>query len=448
MTLWRARDYNRAMRVVILLLAINLFAFPCGVAAQTPNPLASQVDRLTQELTPQVVTWRRDFHQNPELGNREVRTSKLIAAELKRLGYEVTTGVAHTGVVAILRGGKPGPIVGLRADMDALPVTEQVDVPFKSTAKAEWNGQQVGVMHACGHDNHMAILLGAATIFARVKDQLPGSIKLIFQPAEEGPPSGEQGGAELMVKEGVLDNPKVDAVFGLHVIPIPAGVIEYRPGPLMASADSFTLRIKGRQTHGAVPWGGVDPIVVGAQIVMALQTIVSRTVNITEAPAVVTIGAFNGGNRFNIIPESVELQGTVRSFDEAVRKDIQRRIRDISTKIAEAAGATVEITYGIGYPVTINDPALTERMVPTLKRVAGADRVRVGPLTGTAEDFSFFQQKVPGLFFFLGVTPKDQDPKTVPQNHSPLFFADESALPVGVRALANLAIDYMFMQGK
>jgi amidohydrolase len=415
-------------------------------STQSANPLAGQIDKLTQELTPQVVTWRRDFHQHPELGNREQRTAKVIADELRRLGYEVKTGVAHTGVVAVLRGAKPGPVVALRADMDALPVTEQVDLPFKSTAKATWNGQEVGVMHACGHDNHMAILLGAATIFARVKDQLPGSIKLIFQPAEEGPPEGEQGGAELMVKEGVLDNPKVDAIFGLHVFPLHAGTIDYRAGPFMASADSFTLTIKGRQTHGAVPWGGIDPIVIGAQIVMALQTIVSRTVNITEAPAVVTIGAFNGGNRFNIVPEQVELGGTVRAFNEDVRKDIHRRIRDIATKTAEASGATAAIRYGIGYPVTVNDAALTERMAPTLKRVAGAENVRVGPLTGTAEDFSFFQQKVPGMFFFLGVTPRDRDPKTAPQNHSPLFFADESALPIGVRALANLAVDYMFMQ--
>jgi amidohydrolase len=415
-------------------------------SAQPASPLAADIDKLTQELTPQVVTWRRDFHQHPELGNREQRTAKVIADELRRLGYEVKTGVAHTGVVAVLRGGKPGPVVALRADMDALPVTEQVDLPFKSTAKATWNGQEVGVMHACGHDNHMAILLGAATVFARVKDQLPGSIKLIFQPAEEGPPEGEQGGAELMVKEGVLDNPKVDAIFGLHVFPLHAGTIDYRSGPFMASADSFTITVKGRQTHGAVPWGGIDPIVISSQIVMALQTIVSRTVNITEAPAVVTIGSFNGGNRFNIVPETVELGGTVRAFNEDVRKDIHRRIRDIATKTAEAAGATAAIRYGIGYPVTVNDAALTERMAPTLKRVAGAENVRVGPLTGTAEDFSFFQQKVPGMFFFLGVTPRDRDPKTAPQNHSPLFFADESALPIGVKALANLAVDYMFMQ--
>jgi amidohydrolase len=427
---------------------VGVVLLPGIVTGQPANPLATQVDKLTHELTPQVVTWRRDFHQHPELGNRETRTAKVIADELRRLGYEVQTGVAHTGVVAVLKGGKPGPTVALRADMDALPVTEQGDLPFKSTAKATWNGQQVGVMHACGHDNHMAMLLGAATIMARVRDQIPGSIKLIFQPAEEGPPAGEQGGAELMVKEGVLDNPKVDAIFGLHVFPMTAGTIEFRPGPLMASGDGFTIRITGKQTHGAVPWGGIDPIVVGAQIVMSLQTIVSRSVNITEAPAVVTIGAFNGGNRFNIVPETVELLGTVRAFNESVRQDIHRRIRDIATKTAEAAGATAEITLGIGYPATINDPALTERMAPTLRRVAGADNVRISALTGTAEDFSFFQQRVPGMFFFLGVTPPGIDPKTAPQNHSPLFFADESALPVGVRALTNLALDFLFTTAK
>ncbi|HUE88660.1 MAG TPA: amidohydrolase [Vicinamibacterales bacterium] len=427
-----------------VVFGLGVLLAPAIVTGQTANPLARQVDTLTQELTPQVVTWRRDFHQHPELGNRETRTAKVIADELRRLGYEVKTGVAHTGVVAVLKGGQPGPTVALRADMDALPVTEQVDVPFRSTAKATWNGQEVGVMHACGHDNHMAILLGAATILARVRDQIPGSVKLIFQPAEEGPPAGEQGGAELMIKEGVLDDPKVDAIFGLHVFPMTAGAIEYRPGPLMASGDGFTIRITGKQTHGAVPWGGIDPIVVGAQVVMSLQTIVSRSVNITEAPAVVTIGAFNGGNRFNIVPETVELLGTVRAFNEEVRADIHRRIRDIATKTAEAAGATAEITLGIGYPATINDPALTERMAPTLRRVAGADNVRLSALTGTAEDFSFFQQRVPGMFFFLGVTPKGVDPRTAPQNHSPLFFADESALPVGVRALTNLALDYLY----
>jgi amidohydrolase len=430
-----------------MLLVIALLAVQAPMFAQTSpaaNPLAADVDRLTAELNPQVVAWRRDFHKNPELGNRETRTAKIIADELRKLGFEVTTGVATTGVVGVLRGGRPGPVVALRSDMDALPVTEQVDLPFKSTAKAMWNGQETGVMHACGHDNHMAILLGTATALARMKDRLPGTVKVIFQPAEEGPPPGETGGAEQMVKENVLENPKVDAVFGLHVFPFRAGEIVYRPGPLMASADSFVIKVRGRQTHGAIPWGGIDPIVVGSQIVMGLQTIISRSVNITEAPAVVTIGRFSGGNRSNIVPEEVELEGTIRAFDEGVRKDIQNRVRLIATNIAESAGATATLTFTLGYPVTRNDEKLTERMLPTLRRAAGADNVRLGPLTGTAEDFSFFQQKVPGLFFFLGVAPKDQDLLKAPMNHSPLFFADESALPVGVKVMTNLALDYLF----
>ncbi len=429
-------------------LAVLLLA---GTA--TPQPAFAQatpddVDRLTAEVMPRVIAWRRDIHQHPELGNREFRTSRIIAEYLASIGYEVKTGVARTGVVAVLRGGRApatgGPVVALRADMDALPVTELVDLPFKSVEKAEWNGQQVGVMHACGHDNHVAILLGAATVLSKLKGQLPGTVKLIFQPAEEGPPEGESpAGAELMVREGVLDNPKVDAIFGLHVSALPAGEIRYRSGPLMASGDFFKIVLTGKQTHGAAPWGGVDPIVLGSQIVMALQTIVSRTVNITEAPAVVTVGRFSGGVRSNIIPEKVELEGTVRAFDESVRQDIHRRLRDISTKYAEAAGASATVEFGLGYPVTKNDPALTERMLPVLKRVAGADGVKVSPLTGASEDFSFFQQKVPGLYFMLGVTPRDQDHTRVPVNHSPLFFADESALPVGVRLMSSLAIDYL-----
>ena len=433
------------MRKLLLVLVLATGQSP--ILAQTspaPNPLAADVDRLSAELNPQVVAWRRDFHKNPELGNSEIRTSKIIADELRKLGFEVTTGVAKTGVVGVLRGGRPGPVVALRSDMDALPVTEQGDLPFKSIAKAMWNGQETGVMHACGHDNHMAILLGTATALARMKDRLPGTVKVIFQPAEEGPPPGEIGGAEQMVKENVLENPKVDAVFGLHVFPFRAGEIVYRPGPLMASTDSFVIKVKGRQTHGAIPWGGIDPIVVGSQIVMGLQTIISRQVNITEAPAVVTIGRFTGGNRANIVPDEIELEGTIRAFDENVRKDIQRRVGAIATNIAESAGATATLTFTLGYPVTRNDPALTERMLPTLRRVAGADNVRLGPLTGTAEDFSFFQQKVPGLFFFLGVTPKDQDPSKAAMNHSPLFYADESALPIGVKVMTNLALDYLY----
>jgi amidohydrolase len=422
----------------LFLLAMLVPASLDGQTAPAANPLAADVDRLATEINQQVVAWRRDFHQHPELGNQENRTAKVIADELRKLGYEVRTGVAGTGVVAVLKGGRPGPVVALRSDMDALPVTEQVDLPFKSTAKADWNGQQVGVMHACGHDNHMAIQLGTATVLARLRDRLPGTVKLIFQPAEEGP-----GGAEPMIKEQALDNPKVDAIFGLHVFPFPAGTISYRAGPLMASADNFTIRVKGRQTHGAIPWGGVDPIVIGAQMVTALQTIISRSVNITEAPAVVTVGRFNAGNRSNIVPEEAELEGTVRAFDENVRKDIHNRIRTLAVNIAEAAGATATVEFGLGYPVTRNDPALTERMASTLRRVAGESNVRVASLTGTAEDFSFFQQQVPGMFIFLGVTPRDQDHTKAPQNHSPLFFADESALPVGVRVMTNLALDYL-----
>jgi amidohydrolase len=412
-------------------------------AAQTPTSLSAEVDAAVEKALPEIVRWRRDFHQHPELGNREFRTSKVIAGHLTRLGLEVRTGVAHTGVVGVLRGGRPGPVVALRADMDGLPVTEQNDLPFRSTAKSTWNGQEVGVMHACGHDMHMAILLGVAEVLAPRRDRLAGSVVFIFQPAEEGPPEGEEGGAALMIKEGVLDNPKVDAVFGLHVFPLPVGTIQYRSGPLMASADSFTIRVSGRQTHGAMPWAGVDPIVIGAQIVTSLQTIISRSVNITSAPAVVTIGAFHGGNRFNIVPDEVVMQGTLRAFDEQVRADIHRRIRAIAGSTAEAAGGRAEVTFGLGYPSTINDPALTARMVPTLARVAGDANVAVGPLTGTAEDFSYFQQKVPGMYFFLGVTPRDRDPQTVAANHSPLFFADEAALPVGVRSLAHLALDYL-----
>ena len=368
---------------------------------------------------------------------QEVRTSKIIADHLRGLGMEVQTGVAGTGVVGILKGGKPGKVVGLRADMDALPVVEQVDVPFKSTQKAMWDGQETGVMHACGHDNHMAMLMGVATVLSRMRAELPGTVKFIFQPAEEGP-----GGAEPMVKAGVLENPKVDAVFGLHVVPYTSGTIVYRSGPLMASADEFTIEITGRQTHGAMPWSGVDPIVIGAQLVTSLQSIVSRTVNIAQAPAVVTVGKFAAGNRSNIIPDKAELVGTVRAFDQGERAKIRQRITDMATKYAEAAGGTAKVTWGLGYPVTTNDPALTERMVPTLQRVAGPGKAIVGPLTGTAEDFSYFQQQVPGLFFFLGVTPPGQE-ATAAANHSPLFFADEAALPVGVRALANLAVDYL-----
>lgn len=421
-------------------------ALPAAAAASSAavNPLWARIDRATQAVLPKVIAWRRDIHQNPELGNREVRTSALVAAHLKALGLEVRTGVAHTGVIGVLRGGKPGPIVALRADMDALPVTEEVDLPFRSTAKAEWGGREVGVMHACGHDNHTAILMGVAEILAGMRAQLPGTVKFLFQPAEEGTPPGEDGGAKMMVAEGALEDPKVDAIFGLHVFPYEVGSIVYKPEGIMAASDTLEITVRGRQTHGALPWEGIDPIVVSSQIVLGLQTIVSRQADLTKAPAIVTIGSIQGGNRYNIIPDDVKLTGTIRSFDPAMRLDIHDRIRRTAENIAEAGGATATVKITFGSVVTYNDPALTQRMGPTLKRVAGADHwIPNGRVTTTAEDFADYQQKVPGVFFFLGITPRDADPKTVAPNHSPRFFADEAALPVGVRALANLAVDYL-----
>jgi amidohydrolase len=417
--------------------------FPAAAPAQRAD-LAAEVDRRAAAVLPKVVAWRRDIHQHPELSNREVRTARVVAEHLKALGLEVRTGVAHTGVVGLLRGGQPGPVVALRADMDALPVTELVELPFRSAVTTEFNGQQVGVMHACGHDNHVAILMGVAEVLAGMRERLPGAVKFIFQPAEEGAPPGERGGAGLMIEEGVLEDPRPEAIFGLHVWPEPVGTITYRSGPLMAASDWLNIVVRGKQTHGAVPWGGVDPIVTAAQIILALQTIPSRQVDVTHVPAIVTVGMIRGGNRGNIIPDSVVLQGTVRTFDEAMRADVKARIRRTAEAIAQSAGATASVDFGTGNnPVTYNDPALTERMVPVLRRVAGADQVRVGPLSTPAEDFALFQQRVPGMYFFLGIVPEGQDPDAAPRNHSPYFLADEGALPVGVRAMAHLAVDFL-----
>lgn len=434
---------NRRACTLVLLTAS---AGP-ALAQSAASRLQVEVEQRTEQVMPQVVAWRRDIHQHPELSNREVRTGKLVADQLTKLGFEVKTGVARTGVVGILRGGKPGPVVALRADMDGLPVTELVDVPFRSLVKTEYNGQQVGVMHACGHDNHVAILLGAATVLAGLRAQIPGTIKFIFQPAEEGPPAGETGGAVLMIQEGVLDNPVPGAIFGLHVWPDAVGTIAYRPGPFMAAADGLNIVVRGKQTHGAVPWGGVDPIVVTSQIVLGLQTIASRQLDVTKVPAIITVGSIHGGNRGNIIPDSVVLQGTVRTFDEGMRKDIHERIRRTAEEIAKSAGASATVDFGPGGAglamVTFNDTTLTERMLPTLRRVAGAPQVRLAPLSMPAEDFAAYQQKIPGFFFFLGIVPKDQDPATAPRNHSPYFVADEAALPLGVRAMTNLALDWL-----
>ena len=427
------------------LIVLTLLVVAPAAAQRRPLPdeWSKEIDSRLEQVMPKVVAWRRDIHQHPELGNHEVRTAKLVADHLRALGMEVRTGVAHTGVIGVLQGGKPGPVVALRADMDGLPVTEQVDVPFKSTARATYNGMEVGVMHACGHDNHVAILMGVAEILAGMKASVPGTIKFLFQPAEEGPPAGEEGGAPMMVKEGALENPKPSAVFGLHVWPGPLGSITYRSGSIMAAPDGLSILVRGRQTHGAVPWGGVDPIVISSQIVLALQTIASRQIDVTAAPAIITIGMIQGGNRGNIIPDSVVMVGTIRTFDETMRKEIHSRVRRTAEEIAKSAGATATVTISGGGLLTYNDPALTERMVPTLRRAAGDANVSVtNPITGS-EDFPSFTQTIPGLYFFLGVLAKGQDPSTAPRNHSPYFAADEGALPVGVRAMANLAVDYL-----
>mgnify|MGYP003325149203 FL=1 len=406
------------------------------------HSLATDVTAKIEAVMPKVVEWRRDFHQHPELSNQEFRTAKIVADHLRSLGMEVETEVAHTGVVGTLRGGD-GPVVALRADMDGLPVTELVDLPFASKARGVYQGREVGVMHACGHDNHVAILMGVAEVLAGMGDDLPGTVKFIFQPAEEGTPDGSVGGAELMLMEGAFENPRPDVVFGLHVFPFPAGTIATRPGGLMASSDRHQITIKGKQTHGAVPWAGVDPIVTASQVVLGLQTIVSRQLDATLTPSIVTIGRVEGGVRNNIIPESVELEGTIRTFDAATRIDIHKRIRRTATNIAEAAGATADVVIDQGYGVTRNDPNLFRQMSSTLERVAG-DRFIEASQTTTAEDFSYFANEVPGLFLFLGVAP--DDPTLIYPNHSPRFYADERALPVGVEALTSMTLDYMMSE--
>jgi len=430
------------MRAYLLLLL--LLCSPHFAAAQSLASLHAIIDEAAAAIEENVIEWRRDIHAHPELSNREFRTAGVVAAHLEALGIEIRTEVAHTGVVGVLRGGRPGPVVALRADMDALPVTELVDLPFASKVTTEYNGQRVGVMHACGHDLHVAILMGVASILSDVRAELPGTIKFIFQPAEEGAPAGEEGGAELMLKEGAFDDPTPEVVFGLHVWPAPVGQIAYLPGPFMASADAFSITVTGRQTHGAVPWGGIDPIVVGSQIVLGLQTIASRQLDVTATPSIITVGTFHGGVRSNIIPDRVELTGTVRTFLPDIRRDIEQRMRRTVESIAEGSGATAELTMDYGYPVTVNDPELTMRMVPSLERVA-TSVVEASRITG-AEDFSYFANEVPGLFVFLGISPPGTDFETVPRNHSPYFFADEDALLTGVRTMASLAVDYMMQQ--
>ncbi len=435
---------TRAIPLALLTAATAALA-PTTLTAQDAA-LAERIDRYADEVEEQVIAWRRDIHQHPELGNREFRTAALVAEHLRSLGLEVATEVAHTGVVGVLRGGRPGSVVALRADMDGLPVTEMVDLPFASKVRTEYNGQEVGVMHACGHDNHVAILMGVASVLSSVRDELPGTVKFIFQPAEEGPPAGEEGGAALMLNEGVFQDPAPQAVFGLHVFPAPVGTIMYRKGGFLASADGLRIVVRGKQTHAAMPWAGVDPIVVASQIVLGLQTVVSRQVDLTDSPAIVTIGSIRGGVRGNIIPDSVVLVGTIRTLSPQTRDLVHERVRRTAEEIAAAGGAVADVQIGIGVPVTVNDPALTERMLPTLRRVAGAERtIDAPPITG-AEDFSFYAEEVPGLFIGLGVAPPE-DPSKAQPNHSPLFYADERALKLGVRAMSSLAVDFLSDSG-
>lgn len=421
------------------LLSILFVGFASASQAQQAA-LPANVQSIVDRVMPQVVEWRRDFHQHPELGNREFRTSGIVAEYLQYLGMEVRTEIAHTGVIGILRGGRPGPVVALRADMDALPVVEQVQLPFASIERTLYNGQDVGVMHACGHDNHVAILMGVASVMAQMQSELPGTVMFIFQPAEEGAPDGEEGGADLMLKDGAFADPRPDAVFGLHVSPIPVGAIAVRKQGMMASSDEFKITVHGQQTHGAQPWAGIDPIVVAAQIVLGLQTIPSRQLDVTLTPSIVTVGAINGGVRNNIIPQSVEMVGTIRTFDAETRDDIHQRVQRTATQIAASAGATADVSIDIGYPVTANDPELTDKMMPTLRRVVGPGLVESPRVTG-AEDFSYFAEEVPGMFFFLGVAP--DNPELVFPNHSPNFFADERALPIGVQTMTALALDFL-----
>ena len=434
---------RRMVPAMVAVLAALILAGPVGLDAQSAD-LHERIDRAAAEIEDQVIEWRRDFYQNPELSNREFRTAEVVAAFLEDLGLEVQTGVAHTGVVAVLDTGRPGPVIGLRADMDALPVEDRADVPFRSTAVGEYRGQEVPVKHACGHDTHMAMLMGAAQILTEIQDELHGKVKFIFQPAEEGAPPGEEGGASMMVREGVLQDPDVDVVFGMHIWSLmPAGVIGYRSEGIMAASDGLEITVRGAQTHGSTPWDGVDPIVTAAQIINGLQTVVSRRTELTRQAAVVSIGIIEGGVRGNIIPEEVTMIGTIRTLDEEMQDRIHEEIRETATHIARSMGATAEVTISRGYPVTWNDPELTQRMLPTLQAAAGEGNARVMDAITGAEDFSFFQREVPGLYVFVGGMPEGMTPEEAPSHHTPEFEINEDALQLGVRTHAYFVVDYL-----
>jgi amidohydrolase len=423
-------------------ILIALFIIPSFSFSQDLHKIALE---RAENIEEKVIEWRRHFHQNPELSNREYKTGEKIAEHLKSLGLDVQNGVAHTGVVAILKGGKPGPVVGLRADIDALPVTERNDLPFKSEVVTEYNGQETGVMHACGHDTHIAIMMGVAEVFSEMKEDIPGTIKFIFQPAEEGVPAGERGGAKMMVEEGVLKNPDVEVIFGLHInAGTTVGHIKYKTEGIMAASDRFTINIKGKQAHGSTPWASVDPIAVSAQIINSLQYIVSRNSELTKEAAVVTVGIMKGGNRFNIIPESAMLEGTIRTLDEGMREMIHEKIKLTATNIAEIAGATAEVEIVENAPLTYNDIDLTNKMVSSLQKTVGDEKLHVMKAVTGAEDFSYFQNEIPGLYFFIGGKPETEpEGQALGGHHTPDFYIDESGMITGVKAFINLTLDYM-----
>ncbi len=423
---------------------VSLFIFIyCTAAMATAQDITKQIETRAIAIQNKLVEWRRHLHEHPELGNREYNTAKYITQHLKTLGLEIQTGVAKTGVVAILKGGKPGPCIGLRADMDGLPVKERVNLTYASKDSADFLGEKVPVMHACGHDAHVAMLMGTAEVLAGMKKDIAGTVKFIFQPAEEGPPGNEEGGAALMVKEGVMDNPKVDVVFGMHIESwIPAGDIQYKPGAFMASTDAFTVKVKGKQTHGSQPWLGVDPVAVSANIIEAFQQIVSRQMDIVKAPVVLTVSKIHGGVRFNIIPEEVNMEGTLRTLDEGMHKEVHERMKFTASKIAEAAGATAEVIFYERTLVNFNNPELTEKMIPSLITAAGKENVR--PMNGVTggEDFSYFGLKAPTFFFYFGGMNRSMDAKDAPPHHTPDFMIDDSRLFVGVKAFCQMVLDY------
>jgi len=431
--------------MLIRLIFFSLCLMSTTLLAQKTSKLQLKLENQVKALEPQVIEWRRKFHQSPELSNRENQTGAFIAEYLKSLGMEVQYPVAKTGVVGLLNTGKPGPVVALRADMDALPITERNSLPFASNVKTNFGGQETGVMHACGHDAHMAMLMAVAKILSDNKKELKGTVKFLFQPAEEGVgPDEYPSGAELMVKEGVLDSPKVDAVFGLHIQSLlPSGTLNYKSGALMAAVDGFDVKVTGKGAHGATPWEGVDPVVVASQIVNGLQTIVSRQTSLTDAAAVVTVGTFHAGIRRNIIPDEAFLQGTIRTFGPQMQRKVHEKIKLTTTKIAEASGATADVNINIMYPATINDASLTEKMIPSLVKAAGKENVNVISAVTMAEDFSFYQQKVPGFFFFLGAYPAEMKLEKKPAHHTADFMIDEKSFSVGVKALLNVTVDYL-----